>query len=115
MTDMSAGDWMDVIYKAVTLIGLLWVAIQQRARANTAALAVHEDRLDIIDVDLAGIRERLAAAPGHDDIQRLHDRVSETRKELSTVAENVAATRALVQAIDKAVDLINRTHIGERP
>lgn len=50
--------------------------------------------------------------PKHEDMEKLHVRISEVRKDTAKMAESLASATATLQAIEKNVDLLNRHRIS---
>ena len=78
---------------------------------GTAGMREMPSRLDEIekkfhghDKTIAEMRERLRAAPGHDDLQALHDRISRLTESQARTREDVAKALEAIQGVRQAVD-----------
>lgn len=116
MTGMDdASFWLDLIYKVGTVGVLLWLAIAQRAAANKAEI----DRVErTTGTAITGLENRVThlearaeSGPTHDDLQKIHDRISKGNDLTSSLRADVSRLNEGMDNVKRALDLLNRTHM----
>jgi archaellum component FlaC len=99
--------WGDIVWRLGTLVGLIWLAVQQRSRGNSVKLERHDERLDGIDKELIRMNGKLDSQPKHDDLQLIHNRISGLKEAIS---ELTAAQKATVTSINSLNVSVNRIY-----
>lgn len=129
--------WVDVIWKAGTVVVLVWLALKQKSAANATAigqLSEHlvriDGRLSAIETLEAEIRDRAREIQAHDvrlarveawkelapsraDLEKIHARISEGRNATADLGRETAALKAVAEAIQSKVTLLDRHHYEE--
>jgi hypothetical protein len=107
------------VIQAVAIAVLTFYAWTQiRAKVNKAEIDAlrtdHGRRLDTHGEKITRLEGRIDALPTHDDIDKLHGRVTDLVKSIDKVAIDVSAIGATVTAINNQVLLLNQHHMKER-
>ena len=98
--------WVDVAWKAGTVICLLWLILRRSSTANSKRLDDHGDRLAAHDLELIVIKAEVEKGPTHNDVQLVHDRTSKVGELVSQTREAVAQLDGHIKGIRGAVDRI---------
>lgn len=105
--------WLDLAWKIGTVIGLTWLALSQKPRKNAR-------RLDELTVTVAEhaklfvkIEGQLQHSPTHEDLDRLHDRISKGNDSLAETRVDVAKLLATSEATGAAINRI-QSHLLEK-
>ncbi|MEM7046978.1 MAG: hypothetical protein AAF442_04930 [Pseudomonadota bacterium] len=97
MNDINAWSaWADIVWKAGTVIGLVWLALQQRSKANASKLDAHSERLDNLEQTIAAIKNQLDAV-----------------KKIDTVIKNQAAMEASLKVLTNNVQQLIDNELAE--
>ena len=130
---------LEVLFEAIavmlTLVGWVVAGIVAHKRATKDEIKKINDRIDALGETPAGIRdvrerldgvekefhdndktliamrERLKAAPGHDDLQTLHDRIGRLSESQTRTREDVAKLLEAVSGVRRAVDRLHDHHL----
>ncbi|MGB0683391.1 MAG: hypothetical protein ACPGOV_11810 [Magnetovibrionaceae bacterium] len=86
----QAKFWVDVVWKGGTVGGLIWLAVQQRSKANSSQLKKHEGQIVEHDKKIALILKELEHSPSHEDLELQHARISDVRKSAEAIGKDVA-------------------------
>lgn len=105
-------DLLDMVWKVGTLLGFLWLALQQRSKANANVLTEHSGRLDTIDKEIIHIKGKIDAQPTDDDLQRLHDRISTVGKEVHEVSNKQSGLTEAVNGLKAGVERLTNHLMG---
>ena len=113
---MIGANWdaIKVALDLVELVSLFIVAFyawtQARAKANKEEIVklrdLTESRMNLHSERLVRVEERIGVAPGEDEIQRLHDRISSVKEDVSSIRESVAGITSDVRGLRSAIDRI---------
>lgn len=106
--------WVDVIFKFGTIAGLVWLAVRRHSHLNGVRLDEHEDKLAEHDIKFAVIDQRLKSQPTHEDIQRVHDRISVVGTNQAKTREDIAALLEGMKGIRVAVDRLHADRLSDR-
>lgn len=106
--------WVDVIFKFGTIAGLVWLAVRRHSHLNGVRLDEHEDRLGGHDIEFAVIKQRLESQPTHQDIQRVHDRISVVGTNQAKTREDIAALLEGMKGVRVAVDRLHTDRLNDR-
>lgn len=111
----GAAEWrlvLDVLNAGALLALWVYAVMTRRSKDNEGRLGAIDRDIKRIDLDLVGLRTKLDAVPDHDDLEKLHARISDVRKQVDVIGREVSSTAATVAAIDRNVALLNRTLVG---
>jgi peptidoglycan hydrolase CwlO-like protein len=108
-------DWLPMIIFTGNLV-VAWVAWSIRASARHEMTTVSSEikkSLDDHDKRLQELELRHQYAPGHEDLQRLHDRVSDVKDRVTDVATEVQGAHADISGLKRLMEILVRHHIPE--
>ncbi len=115
----QVGDWVvrGIVGALVAAFGALFL----RVRTNEKELAVANkalERYERTEKDVgemktltARIDERLKHLPTHDDLQRLHDRISKNGQSTAETKQELAALNESMRGLRSAVDRLHAVEI----
>ena len=113
MIDFEAAKfWLDVAWKVGTVLGLIWLAVGQRSKANSAVLATHETRFAEMEKALIAVRAGLESMNYHDEIRGLHGRISNVNDTVGGVREDLSALRAELRGLAGGVKRLEDYHLN---
>lgn len=108
-------EWLPLIIFIGNLV-VAWVAWSIRAQARQEMSAVSSEikqSLDDHDKRLQELELRHQYAPGHEDLQRLHDRVSDVKDKVTDVASELRGAHSDIAGLKRSMDILVRHHIPE--
>ena len=118
MTDFETWGLRAAVTAAVGAV----VGLFMRVRTNESRLAVLEtesERRKKSDDDIVNLKvlskeisTKLDYLPRHDDLQRIHDRISANGKEAQQTREEVAALKVEVQGARTAIRRLEQTELN---
>ncbi|HEY8037140.1 MAG TPA: hypothetical protein VIF37_16280 [Methylobacter sp.] len=122
------GEWLDVIYKVLTGIFVIWLYFDRRndkTLARVTKLEGHiDDKLDTmekrLDEQLDDHSERLVKVesdlrnqPKHEDLGKIYDEMRKVSESIAGMASNLSGQKAMLEGLEKQVsrmDTFWRTH-----
>ena len=102
---------VDVLWKAGTLVGFAWLAIQNRIKVNKAAVDGLTEAMGQLTNRVTRVEQRQELAPSHADLEKLHARISEIRREQTEIAEDVAEITGTLKQINTNMVTFLQYHI----
>lgn len=106
--------WGDLLWRAGTVIGLIWLAVQQRSRGNSVKLERHDERLDDIDKELIRMNGKLDSQPKHDDLQLIHDRISDVKGVVGKIVAGQEGLAAEVRSLSVSVNRLYDVEMSKK-
>jgi len=118
---LNTGAWtpdqwrlaLDVVNGGALLALWIYAVLTRRSKVNEDRLGTIDKDIRRIDIDLVGMKQKLDDAPNHDDLEKLHTRISEVKNSVSQIGREVSGTAATVNAIDRNMVLLNRKLLGD--
>lgn len=99
----------------VQIVGLFGVAIfawvTRKSDRNEGDITKNAGRLTTLEKDLNEIDVILRHAPNHDDMEKVHTRISEVKDQVSQINSVVSGMSSTVNAIKESLALLNRVNI----
>lgn len=118
MTDPINWDAWRLGLDLIQLIGIVAVGIYtfitQRSKANATTIRQHAEMLADHEKSIVRIDETLSHAPGHDDLEKLHARISDVKTQVGNVKADVSHVKGVVDGMAGNVDLITKSLLEDR-
>ena len=119
----TLADYAGLLLAAVSIIGTWLIWWHSRSKASKDEIA---NSVNLVKTELSGqinlvadvtnvhgnrltkLETSLEHMPKHEDMEKLHDRISEVKNNTAKIATDVSAVTASVKAIARNVDLLNQ-------
>ena len=107
--------WLPIIAVGINLV-VLWIAwtIRSMAREEQRKFARDfDERLAQQERSLTQLRSRFEHSPGHNDLQTIHQRVSDIKDKVYEIGGEVKGAHADIGGLKRSMDILVSHHIRE--
>ena len=112
---MNAAEVATIAVAILTLMNFSWTVLWSIKVARQVREIRNDEEIKKIDNRLARLEEFKDAMPKHvasrEDVERLHSRISDVRKELHSNTQDIKAISEGVKGIGKNVDLLTKAQL----
>lgn len=104
---------IEIVHSIALLALWIYAVMTRRSKDNEERLEQIDADVGAINLHLVRLEGRIDAVPDHDDLEKLHTRISEVKNQVGAVGAEVSGTAASVRAIERNLELLNRSLVGK--